>query len=919
MTQDRTVRAILKADVSSLVNGMKQAAKATDDFAKKSSKSATDNKAQWEKTGKGMMVAGGVIAAGVVLAIKTFADFDAAMSRAQAGTMATGTSLGQLRAAAIKSGADTQFSATEAADAITAMGKAGVSTKDILGGGLTGALSLAAAGQLDVAQASEIAATAMNQFGLEGKDIPHIADLLAAGAGKAMGSVQDLAGALKYVGPVAKGLGVSIEETTGTLAMFAQQGILGEQAGTSMRGMLLTLTSPSAIVAKKMEALGINVYDANGKFIGLKGAAGELQRTLGPLDDATRNAALGQIFGNEQVTAARVLYEGGAGAVDTWTKSVNDAGFAARQAAMLTDNFKGDIERLGGSLSSVLIQSGSGANDMLRSMTKDLQGVVDGYGGLPVPLQQGVLGFGAVTAAVLLTGGALVTVVPKLVATKVALYGTEAAAARTALALRTVGIAAAAMALTAGADIGIKKFNELAQADVPLNTLAKSLDELGRTGKIGKEGLDQFTTGVGPLRRGADDTADALHTFAQGAGEAFGSGTIDAINRFVQAGAPLDKFAEKAKGIDAALAQLVSSGNADSAAVSFKKFSDIIIAQGGSVTDVATMFPTYTAALDAATVAATTAAAPTAAMIAGEETLAKTADEAKKAHDDLTASIQGFGSAMMTARGDARSYEAAIDAAQAALKANGRTLDIHTEKGRANAAALDGIRDAALKAAESNLVLAEENGTLGAATKTVTGDIGAARDAFIKQAVAMGMPKAAAAKLATQAGLTRDRVKEITTKLAELGIQNAQPKITLNGVPAALTAADRLIARLKLLTDKNLNVHTSYTGTAPGQGHTAAGGGYIRGPGTTTSDSIPASLSDKEYVVKAKAVDYYGVDTMHAINSMRFSAGGYVGPRSSGSAPASGGNTTTFNAYGLDADKAVQKAMRQWEFASVPR
>ena len=92
-----------------------------------------------------------------------------------------------------------------------------------------------------------------------------------AGAGKAMGSVNDLAGAMKFVGPVAKNLNVSIEETTGVLAELAAQGIIGEQAGTSLRGVLLSLTSPSKIAAEELANLGINVYNSGGKFIGLAG------------------------------------------------------------------------------------------------------------------------------------------------------------------------------------------------------------------------------------------------------------------------------------------------------------------------------------------------------------------------------------------------------------------------------------------------------------------------------------------------------------------------------------------------------------------------------------------------------------------------------------------------------------------------
>jgi TP901 family phage tail tape measure protein len=229
----------------------------------------------------GATLVGAGIAAGLGAVVSKSIDFEKAMSAAGAASTASAGQLGQLREAAIKAGADTQYSATQAAGAITEMAKAGVSTADILKGGLAGALDLAAAGQLDVGEAAGIAATAMTQFGLSGSQIPHVADLLAAGAGKAMGSVEDLAGALKYVGPVAAGMGVSIEETTGTLALFASQGILSEQAGTSLRGMLSSLTSPSKIAAEQMSELGINVFDAQGKFIGLAGVAKELHDSMG--------------------------------------------------------------------------------------------------------------------------------------------------------------------------------------------------------------------------------------------------------------------------------------------------------------------------------------------------------------------------------------------------------------------------------------------------------------------------------------------------------------------------------------------------------------------------------------------------------------------------------------------------------------
>jgi TP901 family phage tail tape measure protein len=140
--------------------------------------------------------------------VKTAADFDKSMSAVKAATGATAAGMDQLRAAALQAGADTAFSATQAADGITELAKAGVSTRAILGGGLTGALNLAAAGEMSVGDAAELAASSMTKFGLTGADVPHVADLLAAAAGKAQGSVADMGMAMNMGGGVAAQMGL---------------------------------------------------------------------------------------------------------------------------------------------------------------------------------------------------------------------------------------------------------------------------------------------------------------------------------------------------------------------------------------------------------------------------------------------------------------------------------------------------------------------------------------------------------------------------------------------------------------------------------------------------------------------------------------------------------------------------------------
>lgn len=336
----------------------------------------------------GMTAAGLAVAAFGVAAVKMAADFDQQMSTVQANTGATSAQLGQLRAAAIEAGASTVYSATESAGAINELGKAGLSTSDILSGGLSGALNLAASDGMAVGDAAELMATTLKQFNLTGAESTQVADALAAGAGKAVGSAHDLGFALNQAGLVANSMGVSMQETTGTLAAFANAGMIGSDAGTSLKTTLQRLASPTDKAQTLMDELGINVYDANGKFIGLAGAAGQLQNGLSGLSQQERNAALNTIFGADAVRAANVLYEEGAEGIDGWTKAVSQSGYAADLAAKKNDNLKGDLENLGGSMESLMISVGEGAQGPLRKMVQGLDTLVDAFAGLPSGVQQ---------------------------------------------------------------------------------------------------------------------------------------------------------------------------------------------------------------------------------------------------------------------------------------------------------------------------------------------------------------------------------------------------------------------------------------------------------------------------------------------------------------------------------------------------
>lgn len=375
----------------------------------------------FSRLGRTISVAAVGLVAGFVLTAREAMKFDAQMSAVKSVAGATAGQMKQLRDAALDAGKSTAYSATQAAVAEEELAKAGVSAADTIGGGLKGALNLAAAGTLDVGEAAEIAATAMTQFQLSGKDVPHIADLLAAGANKAQGSVHDLGYALKMGGLVGHQFGLTVDETTGTLAAFASAGLVGRDSGTSFKTMLLHLANPTAKTRDLMKELGINVYDAQGKFIGITQLAEVLRTRLAGLTEAQRNQALAQIFGTDAIRGANVLYRQGAAGIQEWINKVNDSGNASRTAAQKLNNLHGDLMKLKGAFTTALIGTGEGAQSPLRGLVQSLTSVVNGFNALPGPAKSASFWIAGISGAALLGARALVFMVTTVKDARVAL------------------------------------------------------------------------------------------------------------------------------------------------------------------------------------------------------------------------------------------------------------------------------------------------------------------------------------------------------------------------------------------------------------------------------------------------------------------------------------------------------------------
>lgn len=893
---ERTAAVKLTLRNEGFVAGLRQASKQTKDFANSVQDGARKNKADLDTMANGFGVVGLAAGAAFVLAVKKFADFDQAMSNVQAATHETAGNMAELREAALQAGKDTAFSATEAAKAIENLAKAGVSTKDILGGGLKGALDLAAAGSLDVGDAAEIAATAMTQFGLSGKDVPHIADLLSAAAGKAQGEVSDMAMALKQGGLVAAQMGLSIEETTGTLAAFASAGLIGSDAGTSFKTMLLKLANPSKEAAEAMEELGIAAYDTKGNFVGIAPLAEQLKTKMKDLAPAQRDAALATIFGSDAIRAANVLYKSGAAGIADWTTKVNDQGYAAETAALKTDNLKGDIERLGGAIDTALIKTGSGANDALRALAQGADDAVTGFAELPGWVQAGALAILGITAALGLGAAGILKMVTAVSGLRAAFLGLGRVGRILTLSMGAVGVVLLAAVAVYGA---FSKKN--AEAKQKVEDLRATLDE--QTGAITKNTRTYVANELAQsgLAQKAKDLGLSLSLVTDAA-----LGNDQALQSLVTS-------------LDAVIAAGTRSGTVGNShktvlteeARAAKQLKEDLIGTNGALDDAQSK-------------------QHLAAEGAKENKSAQelTAEAVKKANEAFQAQVQTLeeqidamhraSSAALTLSGAQISFQAAIDDATEGIKENGRTLNINTKEGRANKTALDEIATSANRQTDEMLKSGKSHESAAAAATT-------SRATFVQVAMQMGLnkkqaialakslidiPKKAPTDVTNNAPAAKAKVDPYRNALG-LVPRAVATGVTVNGTAAAIAKVGSLAEAIANLRDKTVYVRMVETATprgglgvrAPG----TAGGGLIPGPPSSV-DNILQPMATGEFVIKASEVAG-NLALLEQINSGRFRQTS-VQPSYARTLPTPAGDTTLYATIPIDLGNGVRKVIR---------
>lgn len=366
----------------------------------KISKSAEKFGKKTEQIGKKMMpVTAGVTAIGTA-SVVTANNFEDAMSQAAGALDKPMEQMGELRNLAIQMGQETIFSATEAGNAITELAKGGLSEGQIQAGALQTAMDLAAASGMSLGDAANVVVQTMGAFGIEANNSAEAANALAGAAAASSTDVQPLTEALAQCSAGAKNAGWSVQETTAVLGKFADAGITGSDAGTSLKTMLQRLSAPTDKAATMIENLGIQTRDSNGNMLGASEMAEELQNKLGGLDAATRDAALQTIFGSDAMRAAIILTGSGAEGLEKYEKATNDQEAAQRMANSQMGEGSRAIEELKGSLETASIIIGDTLAPIIQKVAEIITNLVNKFTSLPQGMQTTIIAIAGIVAAV---------------------------------------------------------------------------------------------------------------------------------------------------------------------------------------------------------------------------------------------------------------------------------------------------------------------------------------------------------------------------------------------------------------------------------------------------------------------------------------------------------------------------------------
>lgn len=362
----------------------------------------------------------GVGAAGV----KAASNFESSMSQVQATMGVTGDTIVQvhgesvnameaLSAKAKEMGATTAFSASEAADALNYLALAGFDTEKQIDA-LPSVLTLAAAGNMELAYASDLVTDSMSVLGLTTDDMTGFIDQMAKTASSSNTSVAQLGEAILVAGGQAKLAGMDTVQLNTALGILADNGIKGSEGGTMLRNVLKNLYTPTDKARAAMEELGVTTANADGSLRETQDVLKDLSVALDGLTEEQRMQAMANIFDTRTIAGANALLENCTDRWDELSGAIdNAAGSAEQMADTQLDNLNGSLTLLKSALEGAAISIGEALIPTIRKVAEFINKLVSAFNNLSEPTKQMIVRIGAIVAAI----GPVLLIVGKLITT----------------------------------------------------------------------------------------------------------------------------------------------------------------------------------------------------------------------------------------------------------------------------------------------------------------------------------------------------------------------------------------------------------------------------------------------------------------------------------------------------------------------
>lgn len=332
------------------------------------------------------------IAGGLAIssAVKSAAQLEQTLNVFQATTQATGEQMTEVSQVARELGRDVRLpgvSAVDAAVGMTQLARAGLTVRDSIAAA-RGVLQLATAAEIDAGEAANLTASALNAFDLAGDQASHVADLLAASSLAAQGEITDMGLALSQAAAVANQANIPIEDTVTAITELAKNGLIGSDAGTSLRTTILRLVPTTKEAATFQRALGVETQNAAGELLDLSTIAENYRVALQDLSETQQQAVLQQIFGQDAIRAASILFGEGAAGFQATAEQVEREGAAAEVAAAKSRGLSGSMralssnaETLGTTIGTSLIPGLKAFVDSINFGVSGLNFLIDGFKG----------------------------------------------------------------------------------------------------------------------------------------------------------------------------------------------------------------------------------------------------------------------------------------------------------------------------------------------------------------------------------------------------------------------------------------------------------------------------------------------------------------------------------------------------------